>query len=81
MVMSLILKHFAPASTIAVTILLWRFFTYHINLIVGGIVFFRVCRKFLFHALDTPSAPCVEARRYSQPNLRLIKKRRTEWTA
>jgi hypothetical protein len=25
---------------------LWRFFTYHLNLLVGGVVFFLTCRRF-----------------------------------
>ncbi len=43
-VMSLLLGHFVPLSMVGVTLVLWRFFTYHLYLIVGGTVFFIICK-------------------------------------
>jgi uncharacterized protein (TIRG00374 family) len=35
-----ILRHFAPLSLVGVVLVLWRFFTYHLYLLVGGITLF-----------------------------------------
>jgi uncharacterized protein (TIRG00374 family) len=37
----LILPHFIPKSLIGVVLLMWRFLTYHLNILVGGAAFFR----------------------------------------
>lgn len=49
--MAVLLGHFVPLSLAGVIVILWRFFTYHLNLMVGGIVFFRACQR-----LHSPSS-------------------------
>ena len=44
--MALLLGRFVPLSMVGVIAILWRFFTYHMNLMVGGAVFFRICQRF-----------------------------------
>ncbi len=42
---ALILGYFVPASLTGIVVLIWRFFTYHLYLITGGIVFFFLCGR------------------------------------
>lgn len=41
--MALILGQIYPVALVGVVVLLWRFFTYHLYLLVGGCVFFGTC--------------------------------------
>lgn len=41
----LILGSFIPASLTGIVVLIWRFFTYHLYLLVGGVVFFFMCGR------------------------------------
>jgi uncharacterized protein (TIRG00374 family) len=41
-----IIQHYVTFSLVGVVLVLWRFFTYHLNLLVGGVVFFLTCRRF-----------------------------------
>lgn len=43
--MAFVLKHFVPLSSIGAIVLLWRLFTYHINLVAGGLVFLTFCQN------------------------------------
>ena len=40
MLTTLVLRQFVPLSAVGVVLILWRFFTYHLYLLVGGAVFF-----------------------------------------
>ncbi|MBN2468722.1 MAG: flippase-like domain-containing protein [Deltaproteobacteria bacterium] len=48
-IMSLILQQFVPLSFVGIVLVLWRFYTFHVYLLVGGIVFclFYNSREFL----------------------------------
>jgi uncharacterized protein (TIRG00374 family) len=35
----LIIRHYVPLTLVGVVLILWRFFTYHLNILVGGTVF------------------------------------------
>lgn len=65
--MSFVLKHFVPLSSIGVIVLLWRLFTYHINLAAGGIVFFRLCQKSSTQEIGSPSSSEI-CRHQDAPN-------------
>jgi glycosyltransferase 2 family protein len=41
---ALILRQLVPIPLVAVILLMWRFFTFHLYLLVGGSVFFYTCR-------------------------------------
>jgi uncharacterized protein (TIRG00374 family) len=40
MITTLVLRQFVPMSAVGFVLVLWRFFTYHLYLLVGGVVFF-----------------------------------------
>ncbi len=40
-----ILRYFVPMNLVGAVVLLWRLFTYHLYLLVGGIVFARTCHR------------------------------------
>jgi uncharacterized protein (TIRG00374 family) len=41
---SFIICHFVAGPVVGITILLWRLCTYHLYVLVGGVVFFFACR-------------------------------------
>lgn len=45
LLMTAVLRYFVPMSLVGVVVLLWRLFTYHLYLLVGGIVFARSCHR------------------------------------
>jgi uncharacterized protein (TIRG00374 family) len=40
-----ILRYFVPMNLVGAVVLLWRLFTYHLYLLVGGVVFARSCHR------------------------------------
>ncbi|MDD4871676.1 MAG: flippase-like domain-containing protein, partial [Kiritimatiellae bacterium] len=40
MITTLVLRQFVPISAVGIVLILWRFFTYHLYLLMGGTVFF-----------------------------------------
>jgi uncharacterized protein (TIRG00374 family) len=40
-----ILQHYVPVSFVGIVLVLWRFFTYHLYLLVGGVTFFWTCTR------------------------------------
>ncbi len=42
---AIILPNLAPTAVVGVVVVLWRFFTYHLYLLGGGLVFFYACQR------------------------------------
>ena len=42
---ALVLQHFVPVSAVGVVLLLWRFYTFHLYLLGGGVAFFFTCSR------------------------------------
>jgi uncharacterized protein (TIRG00374 family) len=42
---AVILQYFIPGSLVGIVVLVWRFFTFHLYLAVGGVAFFFTCGK------------------------------------
>ncbi len=57
--MAVILSQLYPVSVVAVVVLIWRFFTYHLYMLGGGIMFFYTCAR-MNKIFPQSSKPCGE---------------------
>jgi uncharacterized membrane protein YbhN (UPF0104 family) len=56
-----IIQHYVTFSLVGVVLFLWRFFTYYLYLLVGGVGFFLTCKRFE-QVLTEDISPTTEPR-------------------